>query len=107
MDQLQTRPELLLIDGNRFSPYFGLLHQCIIGGDGLYASIAAASVLAKTHRDEYMLRLHGRYPHYEWHTNKGYATLTHRERIKAHGLSPYHRKTFRWDKGMVEDLVED
>ncbi len=103
VDQLHTKPGLLLIDGNRFSPYFGVLHQCIIGGDGLYASIAAASVLAKTHRDEYMLGLHNEFPHYDWHTNKGYATLAHRERIKQHGLSPYHRKTFRWDKGLVEE----
>lgn len=98
IDELGTRPQLLLIDGNRFSPYFGVLHQCIIQGDGKYAAIAAASILAKTHRDEYMLQLHQEYPHYGWDANKGYGTQLHRDRLKEHGMSPYHRKTFRWDK---------
>lgn len=106
IDQLQSKPGLLLIDGNRFSPYFGILHHCIIGGDGIYASIAAASVLAKTHRDEYMQKLHIEFPQYCWDQNKGYATALHRQQIQNHGLSPYHRKTFRWDKGLVlEDEV--
>lgn len=105
IEQLATRPELLLIDGNRFSPYFGILHQCVIGGDGIYASIAAASVLAKTHRDEYMAQLHTEHPHYGWDHNKGYATAFHRGQIKTHGLSPYHRKTFRWDKGLEEETI--
>src|SRR6202012_3378667 len=81
IDQLQTRPELLLIDGHIFSPYFGIVHQCVIGGDAIYTSIAAASILAKTHRDEYMLRLHTEYPHYGWNENKGYGTAFHRAQI--------------------------
>jgi ribonuclease HII len=104
VDQLATRPELLLIDGNRFTPYFGILHQCIVGGDGLYASIAAASVLAKTHRDEYMQKLHGEFPHYGWDQNKGYGTPFHRQKLREHGMSIYHRKTFKWDKATAEEL---
>ena len=94
VDQLAVRPELLLIDGHIFSPYFGIVHQCVVGGDAIYASIAAASILAKTHRDEYMLRLHDEYPHYGWNENKGYGTRHHREKIAEHGISQYHRKTF-------------
>lgn len=94
IDQLKTRPDLLLIDGHLFSPYFGIVHQCVVEGDAIYASIAAASVLAKTHRDEYMKGLHEQYPQYGWNENKGYATPFHREKIREHGLSPYHRKTF-------------
>ncbi len=95
IDRLCLRPELLLIDGNRFVPYFGIAHQTVVGGDGIYASIAAASILAKTYRDEYMTELHTAHPYYNWKQNKGYGTLAHRRLIKAHGLSPYHRKTFR------------
>ena len=91
---LQTKPSLLLIDGNRFAPYRGIKHHCIIKGDALFASIAAASILAKTHRDAYMKELHKRYPHYGWNENKGYGTLHHRKQIAQKGLSPYHRKTF-------------
>ena len=94
IDQLTTRPDLLLIDGHIFSPYFGIVHQCVVQGDAIYASIAAASILAKTHRDEYMLRLHDEYPHYGWNDNKGYGTAHHRAQITEIGLSPYHRKTF-------------
>jgi len=94
VDQLAVRPDLLLIDGHIFSPYFGIVHHCVVGGDAIYASIAAASILAKTHRDEYMLRLHEEYPHYGWNENKGYATRYHREKITEYGISPYHRKTF-------------
>lgn len=94
IDQLHTRPDLLLIDGHIFSPYFGIVHQCVIQGDAIYASIAAASILAKTHRDEYMQRLHLEYPQYGWNENKGYGTATHRARINEDGISPYHRKTF-------------
>ena len=94
VDQLSMRPELLLIDGNRFSPYFGIAHHCVIQGDAIYASIAAASILAKTHRDEYMYKLHESYPQYGWDENKGYGTAFHRTQIKQNGLSPYHRKTF-------------
>lgn len=94
IDQLNTTPELLLIDGHIFPPYFGIVHQCVVKGDAIYASIAAASILAKTHRDEYMYQLHEQYPGYGWNGNKGYATPGHRRKIKELGLSPYHRKTF-------------
>lgn len=94
IDQLQTRPDLLLIDGHIFSPYFGIVHQCVIQGDAIYASIAAASILAKTHRDEYMVNLHNQFPQYGWHENKGYGTPYHRQQIIDNGLSPFHRKTF-------------
>lgn len=93
--QLSTTPECLLIDGNRFKPYRELPHHCIIKGDGKYLSIAAASVLAKTYRDDYMMRLHEVYPHYEWSKNKGYPTQAHRKAIKAHGASVHHRQSFR------------
>ena len=94
VDQLQIRPDLLLIDGNLFLPYFGIVHQCVVQGDAIYASIAAASILAKTHRDEFMLNLHNEYPHYGWNENKGYGTAYHRKQITENGISPYHRKTF-------------
>ena len=93
IDQLATRPELLLIDGHIFPAYFGITHQCIIKGDGKYASIAA-SILAKTHRDEYMLRLHDDFPHYGWKTNKGYGTPEHLQGIDLHGVTPHHRLSF-------------
>ena len=92
--QLKIKPDLLLIDGHIFSPYFGIVHQCVVQGDAIYASIAAASILAKTHRDEFMLRIHDQYPQYGWDENKGYGTAFHRAQITACGLSPYHRKTF-------------
>ena len=95
IEKLSKVPELLLIDGNRFVPYLGMLHKCIIKGDGKYANIAAASILAKTHRDEYMEKLGEEYPIYGWKSNKGYGTLAHRNAIKAHGLSPYHRMSFK------------
>lgn len=94
IDGLAIRPEFLLIDGNRFSPYPSIPHTCIIKGDGKYASIAAASILAKTFRDEYMLQLHAEYPQYDWANNKGYGTLSHREAIEKCGLCPWHRKSF-------------
>jgi len=94
IDRLGHRPEVLLIDGNKFKPYRDLPYQCVIGGDGIYASIAAASILAKTHRDEYMQGLHAEFPHYGWNVNKGYGTKLHREGIRLHGLTPYHRKGF-------------
>lgn len=96
VDQLKVRPELLLIDGNRFPAYMGIAHQCVVKGDATYMSIAAASILAKTHRDEYMMNLHNQYPHYGWDNNKGYGTVYHRQQMMAHGISPYHRKTFKW-----------
>lgn len=95
VDALNTKPEFLLIDGNRFIPYEGIDHQCIIKGDGKFSSIAAASILAKTHRDELMLRLDDEYPKYGWAQNKGYPTSQHREAIAEYGISPYHRKSFR------------
>lgn len=95
IDQLHKQPELLLIDGNRFKTYTGIPHECIIGGDGKYLSIAAASILAKTGRDEFMDRIDGAHPEYGWKKNKGYGTLAHRKAIREHGVSPYHRKSFR------------
>lgn len=92
---LKTKPELLLIDGNRFRPYENIPHQCIIKGDGKYASIAAASILAKTSRDAYMTQLHGQYPQFGWERNKGYGTLEHRTAIAEYGLTEHHRKSFR------------
>lgn len=92
--QLPVIPEHLLIDGNRFRSYQGIAHDCIIQGDGLYASIAAASILAKTHRDAYMQQLHDEFPHYDWVNNKGYGTAAHRMAIEQHGLCKYHRKSF-------------
>jgi ribonuclease HII len=94
LDQLNTAPELLLIDGNRFKPYKKITHHCIIKGDGKYASIAAASILAKTYRDEFMQKAHTIFPFYGWDKNKGYGTLQHRKAIEAHGLCKYHRKSF-------------
>jgi ribonuclease HII len=85
----------LLIDGNRFVPYKKTPHKCIIKGDATYTSIAAASILAKTYRDEYMNTLHLEYPQYNWNANKGYGTLTHRRAIEVYGVSPFHRKSFR------------
>jgi len=91
---LKSPPELLLVDGNRFKPYKKTPHHCVIKGDGIYASIAAASVLAKTYRDEYMESLHEKYPVYFWNKNKGYGTAEHRKAIEVHGLCPHHRKSF-------------
>ena len=94
LDQLTVRPEHILVDGNRFIPYSDIPFTTIIKGDGKMMSIAAASVLAKTHRDEYMRRIALEYPHYGWEKNKGYPTRDHRAAILAHGISPYHRKSF-------------
>jgi len=95
LDQLKVRPEALLIDGNRFDPYpGGQPYTCIVHGDARYQSIAAASILAKTFRDDYMNRLAEDYPMYGWSRNKGYPTKEHREAMRRYGLSPYHRKTF-------------
>lgn len=94
IDLLDKKPDHLLIDGNRFNPYHGISHTCIVKGDGKYLSIAAASILAKTIRDEIMEELHEAYPMYDWNSNKGYPTPKHREGILKHGESPYHRKSF-------------
>lgn len=95
LDQLKTRPEFLLIDGNRFMAYKKIPHACMIKGDGRFASIAAASVLAKTRRDAIMRELHEAYPDYGWDRNKGYGTVAHREAIRQFGMSPYHRRSFQ------------
>lgn len=92
--QLKIKPDHLLIDGNRFDPYPGITHTTVVKGDGKYYSIAAASVLAKTYRDDYMNELAGQYPGYEWKRNKGYPTRAHREAIRRMGITPIHRKTF-------------
>ena len=102
LDQLQVRPEAIIIDGNRFKPYrpvvndspVAIPHTTIVKGDGKYLSIAAASILAKTYRDDYMDRLAEEYPQYDWLSNKGYPTKKHREAIRQYGITPYHRKTF-------------
>lgn len=91
---LTVRPEFLLIDGNRFYPFENLPHQTIVKGDGKMMSIAAASILAKTYRDDFMIKLHEEYPYYDWKTNKGYPTKKHRAGIALHGASPYHRTSF-------------
>jgi ribonuclease HII len=95
LGKLNPQPACLLVDGNRFRPYGTTPYHCIPGADGKYASVAAASVLAKTWRDDYMIRLHGEYPQYDWETNKGYPTPGHKKAIATHGISPYHRLTFR------------
>ncbi|MEM8764696.1 MAG: ribonuclease HII [Bacteroidota bacterium] len=95
LDQFMKKPELVLVDGNRFKPYSDVPHECVVKGDSKYLCIAAASVLAKTHRDAFMLKLHQEYPQYHWDQNKGYPTKAHREAIRKYGLTPYHRKSFR------------
>lgn len=94
IDQLSIEPEHLLIDGNRFNKYKDIPHTTVIKGDGKYLSIAAASILAKTYRDDYMNRLHSEYPMYSWDKNKGYPTKKHREAIRLYGTSPYHRMSY-------------
>ena len=104
LDQLKVRPEAIIVDGNRFKPYFRgvrkeergerIPHTTIVKGDGKYLSIAAASILAKTYRDDYMNRLAEEYPQYDWLSNKGYPTKKHREAIRQYGITPYHRKSY-------------
>lgn len=103
IDKLKNKPQLLLIDGNRFYTYKKIPHRCIIKGDSIYTSIAAASILAKTYRDDYMLMLHKKFPHYGWDNNKGYGTLVHRKAIEEFGQCKYHRKSFKL-KSMQADL---
>ena len=98
IDQLTSLPDQLLIDGNRFKSYTSISHLCIIKGDGIYASIAAASILAKTYRDEYMQQLHKEYSYYGWNNNKGYGTAQHRVAIEQNGLCKYHRRSFNIDR---------
>lgn len=95
IDNLKIHPAYLLIDGNRFKPYGEIPHSCIVKGDGIYASIAAASILAKTHRDEYMELLHREFPLYSWNSNMGYPTRAHRKALLEHGATPYHRRSFK------------
>jgi ribonuclease HII len=106
LNQLNLLPDILLIDGNRFKPYKELPHQCVVKGDGIYASIAAASVLAKTYRDEYMENLHQEYEMYYWNKNKGYGTPEHRSAIETHGLCRYHRKSFNIYKPEEQEALE-
>jgi ribonuclease HII len=104
--KLKKQPEFLLIDGHIFYKYKRIPHECVIRGDGIYASIAAASILAKTYRDEYMQRLHNEYPQYNWFNNKGYGTAEHRKGIESYGLCPYHRKSFHIHPGQLEIFEE-
>ena len=94
LDQLKLRPEFVIVDGNKFKTYGEVPYRTVVKGDATYLSIAAASILAKTYRDDYMLELHQQYPHYGWDHNAGYPTKAHRQGIREHGLTPYHRKTF-------------
>lgn len=98
LDALRLRPEAIIVDGNRFKPYHDVPYETIVKGDGKYLSIAAASILAKTYRDDCMDRLADEYPQYDWKSNKGYPTAKHREAIARHGLTPVHRKTFKGKK---------
>jgi len=107
LDKLLLRPEFLLIDGNRFTPYQEIKFETIIKGDSRYLSIAAASVLAKIYRDELMVRLNDRFPGYAWHTNVGYPTIEHRDGIRALGITPYHRKTFQLLPSQLELFAEE
>lgn len=102
LDLLTITPQFLLIDGNKFTPYKEIPFECIVKGDAKYLSIAAASVLAKTYRDEYMVHLDKAFPQYQWHTNKGYPTKKHREAIEIHGITKHHRKTFRLTTKQLE-----
>lgn len=102
LEQLPVEPSFILVDGNRFTTWRAVRHSCIIKGDGIYASIAAASILAKTYRDKYMIQLHEEFPHYNWAQNKGYGTLEHRRAIEEHGLCKYHRKSFNILSAQIE-----
>jgi ribonuclease HII len=106
LEKLQHEPELLLIDGNRFNRYKEMRHQCIIEGDAKYSAIAAASILAKTYRDDYMRQLHQEFPYYGWYTNKGYATKEHCKAIEQFGLCKYHRKIFDIKSAQLELFEE-
>jgi ribonuclease HII len=103
LDGLKLRPQAIIVDGNRFKPYGTLPHETIVKGDAKFLSIAAASILAKTYRDDYMNNLALQHPVYQWDVNKGYPTKAHRAAIEEHGISPFHRKTFKGVKEMLED----
>ena len=104
VQQLKVRPQFLLIDGNRFRNETDIDYMCVVKGDAKYMSIAAASILAKTHRDEYMEKIHEQHPCYQWNKNKGYPTKAHYEAIAKYGTSPYHRKSFNLDKQLTLDI---
>jgi ribonuclease HII len=104
LDKLKQRPEFLLIDGNRFNAYEDIPYECIVKGDGKYLSIAAASVLAKTHRDEFMVTIHQDHPEYYWINNKGYPTRDHKDAINKYGITDYHRKSFNMNEQLRIDL---
>jgi len=109
IDQLHLKPQFLIIDGNRFNKYGDTPHQCIVEGDAKYFSIAAASILAKTYRDDYMKQIAEEHPEYHWHTNKGYPTITHRQTVLKIGYTPYHRRTFKVtmpDNNLSEEIQE-
>ncbi|WP_026896988.1 ribonuclease HII [Daejeonella oryzae] len=105
LEQLKLIPRFLIIDGNRFKSFQDIPHECIVQGDGKYYSIAAASILAKTYRDDYMCKISEEHPEYDWYRNKGYATLKHREAVINYGMSPYHRKTFRVTNPQLELFI--
>ena len=106
LDELKQKPQLLLIDGNRFIKYKRTPHKCFVKGDGRFASIAAASILAKTYRDEYMLNLHKNFPQYNWERNKGYGTAEHRKAIEEFGLCVHHRMSFNIQPNQEEELFQ-
>lgn len=106
LDGLKVRPEFVIVDGNRFKPYRAVPHETIVKGDGKYLSIAAASILAKTYRDDYMHALHAEYPYYAWNHNAGYPTKAHFEGIRLHGITPYHRRSFAGLGGSLIPLKE-
>ena len=101
LSQLTTQPQQILVDGNRFKAYGKIPHTCFVKGDGRFMSIAAASVLAKTYRDDYMLKIHADFPEYGWDRNKGYPTEKHRQAISLFGITEHHRKTFRLTKDQL------
>jgi len=107
LNRLKYKPEYLLVDGNRFKKYKDYPHQCVIQGDGIYASIAAASVLAKTYRDDYMKKLHRKFSMYSWESNKGYGTAEHRDAIEKHGLCKYHRHSFNIFSARAAEIMDD
>lgn len=107
LDKLQLRPESIIVDGNKFKPYEDIPFETIVKGDGKYLSIAAASILAKTYRDDYMESLHSEYPFYGWDRNKGYPTKEHRDGIRQHGATPYHRMSFNLLPPVQLDLFDE
>lgn len=106
LESLEVQPQHILVDGNRFKAYRGIPYTTVVKGDGKYLSIAAASILAKTYRDDYMLRLHAEYPAYGWDSNKGYPTAAHRAAIAACGITPYHRTSFRLREKTVQPKLD-